>query len=564
MKKGQTTHIVHPFDTLYDGIVKQAQRYGDKTRYIYTENKVEKIFTYADMLDHVNYIASALHSLSLDGKFVTISGETHPDYVASYLAVVSCGGVSVPLDKDISADQFVGFNQICETECVIYTPALDKKIAEVYAQLTNVKKFVRIGVNPALPDDDRFVTFDDLLALGKEAYEAGDRTAENYQVDMEKLCAVIFTSGTTGTSKGVMLNQRNLVSATLDSCSIMGCTDKDMYVSVLPIHHTYEFTCAQLALPNTGASTAINDSIKNTLRNFAKYKPTALVLVPLYVETMHKRIWAEIEKKGKTATIKRLMPIVSKLPRAVRRRIFKDIIGAFGGRLDYIVCGGAPLRPELMADFDCFGIKICEGYGITECAPLVSANPMHWRKYHSAGMRVPHMNVRIDKADDAEKTGEIVVSGPAVMMGYYKNSEATQEAFTDDGWFRTGDIGYIDDDDFIFITGRKKNIILLSNGKNVFPEELEEHLGVSDLIKEVVAIGRKKEGSDDVVITALVYPDYDKFVGKTDDEIYTAIRDVVDSVNKTLPTFKHIGAVEIRKEEFEKNTSRKIMRYKIK
>ena len=302
------------------------------------------------------------------------------------------------------------------------------------------------------------------------------------------------------------------------------------------------------------------------MRNFAKYQPTALVLVPLYVETMHKRIWAEIAKKGKTKTVKTGIKISNALRKIGidrRRTIFKDILDAFGGKLQYIVCGGAPLRSELINDFDAFGIKICEGYGITECSPLVAANPMHWRKHHSCGMRVPHMEVRIDKASPEDETGEIVTRGDAVMKGYYKNPEATAEAFTDDGWFKTGDIGYIDDDDFIFITGRKKNVIILSNGKNIFPEELEEYLGQSEYISECVVIGRKNEAGE-TSIWAICYPNYDKFDGASKEEIEAKIREEVDNVNKKLPIFKHIPNVEIRETEFEKTTSRKIMRYKVK
>lgn len=565
MKKGQPTHMIYEFDNLYDGVVKQAQRYGDRDRYIYKVKKEERHFTYNDMLTHVNYISSAMTRLGVAGSFVGVTGDTHPDYVATYLATVACGGVIVPLDKDISEEQFVGFVDMCNIELIVYTHSLHKKILDTCEQMKSVKYFVCIDFDgEKLPEDNRFLTFEKFFEIGKEAYEAGDRTAENQIVDKEKLCTILFTSGTTGTSKGVMLNQRNLVTATMDSVSIMATTEEDSFVSVLPIHHSYEFTCEQLALPNTGAQTFINDSIKNTLRNFAQYKPTALVLVPLYVETMHKKIWAEIEKKGKAGLIRKLMPIAKRMPRRVRRMMFHEIIDAFGGRLQYIVCGGAPLRPELMDDFDTFGIKICEGYGITECAPLVSANPMHWRKYHSAGLKVPHMEVRIDKADPADETGEIVTRGDAVMMGYYKNPVATAEAFTEDGWFKTGDIGYIDNDNFIFITGRKKNVIIASNGKNVFPEEIEEYLGASELISECVVLGRKSGDENDVIITALIYPNFDKFEGKTKEEIQAAIEAEIDAVNKKLPTFKHIKCVEIRDTEFEKTTSRKIIRYKLK
>ena len=564
-KLNGSEHVVHEFDTLYENVKNQAERYGSKPRYIYTENKEERTVTFSDMLDRVNYVASALTSLGLAGKFITVSGDTHPDYFSTEFGTIASGGVIIPLDKDINAEQFVGFNDMCDVECVVYTPSLDKKIAETCERLPKVQKFVRIGGKPEdLPTGEKFMTFDDFLALGKKAYDEGDRTAEEHEADVDKMCAIIFTSGTTGTSKGVMLSERNLVTAGIDSCGIMAVTEKDMFVSVLPAHHTYESTISHIALPNTGASCAINDSIKNTLRNFAKYKPTALILVPLYVETMHKKIWAEIEKQGKAKLIRTLMPVAKRLPRPVRRKMFSQILDAFGGRLDYIVCGGAPLRPELIDEFKTFGINIYEGYGITECAPLISANPMNWQKPHSVGLVVNHMEVMIDKADPEDETGEICAKGPAVMLGYFKNPEATAEVFTEDGWFRTGDVGYIDKDNFIFITGRKKNIILLSNGKNIFPEELEEYIGASDMVSEVVVVGRKREEDGETVITALIYPNKDFFEGKTDDEIYRALSEHIDSVNKKLPIFKHISALEVRDTEFEKTTTRKIMRYKVK
>ena len=555
--------MVYEFDTLYEGVVKQAQRYGDKDRFVYKHKKQELHFTFNDMLAHVNYISSAMAKLGVAGKFAGVTGDTHPDYVATYVATVSCGGVIVPLDKEISAEQFTNFVNLCELQLLVYTSSMHKKMLPLYADMPTVKYIVCMDFEGERPEDSRFMTFDELLALGKEAYDAGDRTAENHVVDKDALCTILFTSGTTGTSKGVMLSQRNLTTSAYDCAAIIDAGEKDFLVSVLPIHHAYEFTIGQLAAPNIGATVFINDSIKNTLRNFSNFKPTGLVLVPLYVETMHKKIWSEIEKKGKAKMVKKLMPIARKLPRSIRRKIFKDIIDAFGGRLNFIVCGGAPLRPELMKDFDAFGIKICEGYGITECSPLISCNPMHKRKYHSAGLVVTHMEARIDKEDPADETGEITVHGDAVMLGYYKNPEATAAVFTEDGWFKTGDIGYMDKENYIFITGRKKNVIIASNGKNVFPEELEEYLGVSELISEIVVVGRKAEDGE-VVITALVFPDYDKFEGKTKDEIQAAIEAEVDVVNKKLPTFKHIKCVEIRETEFEKNTSRKIMRYKIK
>lgn len=567
-KKTEPIHIVHEMDNLYDGVVKQAQRYGDKSRYIYKVGKEERNISYNDMLERVNYISTAIDVLGFAGETIVMSGDSHPDYVTTYISTVSVGGVIVPLDKDIQADQYAEFIKLSEASALFFTASLLNKIESLLPQLSQIKLFVVIDLlDNKLPEDDRFKTFEEVYEIGKQAYENGNHAAEDYEVDLEKTCAILFTSGTTGTSKGVMLNQRNIVSATIDCCYIMAVSEKDLFVSVLPFHHAYEFVAAQLALPNTGASTVINDSIKNTLRNFQKYKPNALVLVPLYVETMYKKIWSEIEKKGKTKTVKNAFKVSNALRKIGidrRRTLFKEILDALGGNLEFIVCGGASLRPELIQDFENFGVMICEGYGITECAPLISANPMTWRKYHSVGLKVPHMEVRIDKVNEEDETGEITVRGPAVFSGYFKNPEATKEAFTEDGWFRTGDIGYMDEDNFIFITGRKKNVIILSNGKNVFPEELEEHLGNSEYIQEVCVIGRTDEESGEVKIWALVYPNMEKFEGQTNEEIEAKIKEEVDAVNKNLPVYKHIPNVEVRYTEFEKNTSRKILRYKLK
>ena len=563
MKKGLPTHMIYQFDNLYDGVVKQAARYGDKDRYVYKVKKEERHFTFNDMLNHVNWLSSAIQTLGIKESYAGVTGDTHPAYVAAYHAVVATGGVIVPLDKEISAEQFIGFVNLCELKLLVYTASMHKKLLPLYDQMPSVQYFVCADFDGEAPDDARFMTYDAFLEIGKKAYEEGDRAAENTIQDRDKCCAIIFTSGTTGSSKGVMLCQRNLVTAALDSVGVIEIDDKESIVSVLPIHHTYEFTITHLAAPNIGITVSVNDSIKNTLRNFANYKPSVLILVPLYLETMHKKIWAEVEKKGKKGLVQKMIPIAKKLPWSIRRKIFKDIIGAFGGNLWLVVCGGAPLRPELIDEFGAFGIKILEGYGITECAPLISCNPIHWRKKRSAGMVVAHMEARIDKENPDDETGEIVTHGDAVMLGYYKNPEATAAVFTEDGWFRTGDIGYIDGDNFVYITGRKKNVIIASNGKNVFPEELEEYLGVSELISECAVIGRKDEAGE-VLITALIYPDYDKFEGKTAEEIKEAIDAEVEAVNKKLPTFKHIGCVEIRETDFEKTTSRKIMRHKLK
>lgn len=310
----------------------------------------------------------------------------------------------------------------------------------------------------------------------------------------------------------------------------------------------------------------INDSIKNVLRNFAKYKPNALMLVPLFVETMYKKIWSEINKKGMTKQVRAAMKISDGLLKVgvdKREKFFGQITGALGGELKTIVVGGAPMNPQIIKDFRSFGINILEGYGITECSPLVAVNRLGEEKAHSVGPAVVCCEIKIDKAED-EETGEILVKGDNVMVGYYKNPEATAEAFTADGWFKTGDVGYLDKDNYLFITGRKKNVIILSNGKNVFPEEIEEHLGLRpDVIAECVVLGRPNS-SGEVAITAVVYPNPEFSQGKSDDAVFAGVKDVVTEVNKSLPVYKQIREIEIRPTEFEKTTTRKIKRFLVK
>ncbi|MBO5218903.1 MAG: AMP-binding protein, partial [Clostridia bacterium] len=420
------------------------------------------------------------------------------------------------------------------------------------------------SVDETLPHAPRVMGWDNLLALGANAIEAGDDSYYANPVDLEKMCAILFTSGTTGTSKGVMLSQGNLCAAAYASSMTTPYDSRTRLVSVLPQHHTYEMTCSHIAAINLGCSEFINDSLKYVMRNFANYQPNALVLVPLFVETIHKRIRDEIRKKGmekKVAFGKKLALTLLPLGIDIRPKLFSQITSALGGKVESIICGGAPVSPEILRDFYAYGITIYEGYGITECAPLLACNvPGEKPRFGSVGKPVYGVTLKIDKADPADETGEILAKGPNVMLGYYKNEEATREVFTEDGWFRTGDIGYIDRDGYVYITGRKKNVIILSNGKNVFPEELEEHLSHSDLIKESVVIGRPDE-SGEIAITALIYPDPDLTEGKSPEEIESAIRAEVDNINRSLPSFKHMSVVEVRDTEFEKTTSKKIKRF---
>jgi long-chain acyl-CoA synthetase len=321
---------------------------------------------------------------------------------------------------------------------------------------------------------------------------------------------------------------------------------------------------------NYGMEICINDSLRYIMQNFKTFQPTGLVLVPLFVTTMYKKIWDEARKGGREKMLRFALKL-SKASRAVgidlRRVLFKDVLAAFGGRLCKIVCGGAPLDPEVAEKFEEFGIQISEGFGITECSPLVAVSPYYAPKKGSVGPAVIGCEVKLGEIVNAETDhgpeGELLVKGGNVMLGYYKNEEATAEAFTEDGWFRTGDIGYLDKDGYIYITGRKKNVIVLENGKNVFPEELEEHLNKLPGVAEAVVVGRKRDDGT-IQLTALIYPAKDAFPKGTEQAaIEDALRQQVNGMNKGLVSYKQIRGVEFRDTEFEKNTSKKIRRNKI-
>ncbi|MBE6574167.1 MAG: long-chain fatty acid--CoA ligase [Ruminococcaceae bacterium] len=546
-------------------IVSNAEVYGDKPLYTYKENKEIKVFTHNDQLANMNRLGTAFAKLGIMGKTVAVIGETHPAYMTTYYTTINGGGVIVPLDRELELEQVANFCTLAEVEAIVYTKGFNTKLLPLVDKMPGVKYFIPIHDGEDT-EDERVRTYSSLLEMGQTELDAGNREYLDYEIELNKLCAILFTSGTTGTSKGVMLSHKNLTAATNSSCQSMECDYTNTFVSVLPIHHTYECTCAHLALSNIGGSVYINDGLKNTMKSFAYFKPNTLVLVPLYVETMYKRIWAEIDKKGMTRKVKfamKLSNLLLKVGIDLRDKFFAQIKDAFGGNLRSIICGGAPLSPQLVKDFETFGITIVEGYGITECAPLVAVNRTNNIILHSVGHPVVGCTVKIDKSPE-EETGEILVKGDNVMMGYYKNPEATAEVFTEDGFFRTGDIGFIDKKGAIHITGRKKNVIILSNGKNVFPEEVEEHLASCDRIAECVVIGRKNANGE-IVITAVVYPNFD-VVGKDTpvDEIREAVKEQVFEVNRNLPSFKQVREIEIRTEEFEKTTSRKIKRFLIK
>lgn len=555
-------------------VYETAETFGDKPLYDYMEGGEQKTITYRAFADMVEAFGTALEVRGLLGGRIAVIGETHPAYLATYIATIATGGVIIPMDKELAPDQVAAFMKQAEADAVVYTPSMNGRFEPTDPAYEFLKLLIPVAPTESMVEEGRVVFYDTLLSEGRTAYDAGNTAFASRELVMDVCSILLFTSGTTGTSKGVMLSHGNIIAALNSATHTMPYDASCRFVSVLPVHHTYEMLCGQLGVVAIGGSMFINDSIKRVVKNFATYKPNTLILVPLFVETLYKRIWDKIRQRGMEKKVRFGMKLAERMLGVgidIRKKLFSEITDAFGGELKSIVCGGAPINPKIIHDMYLFGVTIFEGYGITECSPLVAVNSDRVLRPRSVGKPVFGCEVKIDfegseaPADGSPRTGEILVKGPNVMLGYYKNEEATAEVFTEDGFFRTGDIGYLDKDNYIFITGRKKNVIILSNGKNVFPEELEEYLAEIPEILESVVVGRKENGAE-VAIVAIVVPnaEHPSIVGKTPAEVYKLLHEAVMAVNKRLPTFKHITGIEVRNEEFEKNTSRKIKRYLVK
>ncbi len=565
MKKKFKPRDINSLSSVKELVYSNASMYGDKSLYIYIEEKERKTFTYNDQKTTFDALGAALFDLGLDGKHIALCSDQHPDWISTFLSVIASGGVIIPLDRELQPEQLAGFISLTKSEAVFVSEREYGMLEPHFPELATVRHIVITGARPKEPlKDDRVILFDDLIDRGKTLIEAGDGRFAACERDVHDLACILFTSGTTGTSKGVMLSEYNILFSIVQCCRMVSPDEHDVFVSVLPIHHTFALTTNHLAMSHLGCTAFMNDSLKRTFKNITEVKPTCLILVPLFLETMDKKIWENIRKQGKEKQVRAMMKASNAMRKAgidMRRTLFSKILNSFGGNLEQIIVGGAPLDPAIIRDFDAFGVTVVEGYGITECCPLISVNPYNWRKIGSAGLVADGLEARIDEPSETGD-GEIQVRGGNVFMGYYENEAATKEAFTEDGWFRTGDIGHMDKDNFIYITGRKKNVIIASNGKNVYPEELEEYLLKSPIIKEAVVIGRK--GDEGIVITALIYPDPDVVADLDEKELYEKIFSEINLINKGLPTFKHITALEIRDSEFEKTTTKKIKRFLLK
>jgi len=539
--------------------LKQQNEFGQTIAYRYRKGAEIVEVSYEQFYLDTKYVGSAFTEMGFKkGNKIAMIGPNSYEWITVFVSVLNSEAVFVPVDKELPIEEIAYIINDSDTDVFFYASVYDEKIKANKELFKNVKYFVNID---AKEDDGQFLSYKKLMEKGKNLFDGGYTEYINMTPAEEELKMIVYTSGTTGTAKGVMLSLANVMSA--QNYGLRVSSIAKTMINVLPLHHTFGGLVDILVAIKCGCTMGINDSIRNVLPNFKAYKPEGAMLVPLFVEKFYQRIWAAIEEKGLTKTFKIMMSVSNALLKVgidVRRVLFKSVHEQFGGNLRLIVCGGAPMREELGRFFESIGITITNGYGITECSPLVSVNREYYYNFSSVGVVCPNVEVKIDNPNE-DGEGEILVKGPVVMMGYYKNPEKTAEVLTEDGWFSTGDYGKYDTEaERLYITGRKKNLIVLKNGKNIYPEEIEDYLTGRIEIEEVIISAIKDEDGSEVGLQAEIYPFQEKIAGMDEKAAYDFIKNVVEEYNKTMPAHKRVIKVTVRKEPFEKTTSGKIRR----
>jgi len=532
--------------------------YSDKVAYSYrikpNDKEIQKK-TYNQLRDDVRALATELISRGVPGKHVALIGKLSYHWIIMYYATLAAGGVLVPLDKEWLAKDLADTGAKAEVSFVFCD-------GDVIEKGRAVSEAAGCGEPIAMEYGEG--TVDELVEAGRVKFSADSSAYYNNPIDNEKMSLLVFTSGTTGKGKGVMLSQKNILSDIAAPLQHIDFTFKS--VGVLPPHHTFGSTVNILGHNCIGCEVYISSGLRYIQKELKEQTPGHMVLVPLYLETFYRKIMANIKDQGKEKLIARMIKISNLLRKVgidLRRKLFGAVLAAFGGEVRMVVCGGAPINQDILSFFDGVGIEILNGYGITECAPIIACNHSHNVIPGSVGPACDVNEVKIHEPNE-DGEGEIWAKGSNVMLGYYKDEEATKDAITEDGYFRTGDYGKLGKNGEIYITGRKKNLIILSNGKNVYPEEIEaEFIAVPGVIDIVVYEGQSKRGLMYNTIVAEVFPDKDYIEKNNVTDIHAHLKKYVDEYNLTAVPYKKIGILKVRTEEFPKNTLRKIMRFKI-
>lgn len=533
---------------------------GDKIAFEYRnekeKSKIEAI-TYKEFQYDTYYLGTALLQLGMKKNHIAVIGENSYKWLTVYLTVLKSDSVLVPIDRELPEKDIINILKSSDSEVLFYAGKYEKYIEDLKKELPNIKYFIGFDRDENL---ENVLSYKKIMDLGKEKYEAGDKSYTSIEhKDTNILKLLVYTSGTTGDPKGVMLTEHNLVSCVYYGLQVAEIKTKCL--SVLPYHHTYEAVAGILVALHKHATICINDSLKNVLKNLQLYKPDYIYLVPAFTEVFYKNIWGTAKKEGKEAGLKfliKLSNVLRKIGIDLRGKLFKSIHSAFGGNLKEIICGGAPIRPEIGKFFNDIGVMLLNGYGITECSPLVSVNRPKFNDSSTVGVILPCCEVKIENPND-EGDGEIWVKGDIVMMGYYKDKERTDKVLKD-GWFNTEDYGKVNEKGQLVINGRKKNVIVLTNGKNVYPEEIENYILRIPYVEETIVKAVKNDIGQEVALCAEVYLNSDKVKELEIKDVEEQLKKDISKETKELASYKHITKIEIRKTEFIKTTTKKIKR----
>ena len=557
-------HEFVEYTDLKDMLKKSGEKYGNRPAYVFRteeEGKFREI-THKEFRDEINALGTKLINMGLKDKRVAVISENRYEWGVDYLAVAAGTGVIVPLDKALPDNEIESLIIRSEVEAIFYSKKYDEVMNRIREQKnTKLQYFISMDLDK---EENGVKSQKELTEEGRKLLEEGNREFLDSKIDNEKMGIMLFTSGTTAMSKAVMLSQKNICSNLQDITAVIKLTPEDRFLSFLPLHHTFECTVGFLYPISTGGSIAFCDGIRHIAENIKEYKITAMISVPILYEAMYKKVMKAIEKKGKLETVKKGIKISNFLLKFgidIRKKLFKEIHDTFGGKLRLFVSGGAALDPDTEKGFNELGITMYQGYGLTESSPVIAAEDDKYRRIGSIGKALPSLDVKIDNPDE-DGVGELLAKGPSMMLGYYNNEEATKETLKD-GWLYTGDLARIDKDGFIFISGRKKFVIVLKNGKNIFPEELEALINKIEGVKESFVYGRPEDDGDYKIAAKIVYDKENakEILGTTDEnEIKEKIWQEVKKVNKTMPAYKYIRDIIVTDKELIKTTTQKVKR----
>lgn len=547
---------------LKDMLNKTRNLYGEKIGYKVKLNEGEyETYTHNEIRDMINYLGTALINLGLKDKRIAVIGENRYEWELSYLSVVCGTGIVVPLDKSLPANELEELIERSEVEAIFYSKQYEETVERIkYSEKNKLKHLISMDSKSHI---EGIYSQKELIEQGKELVEKGDRSFIDAKINSEEMSIMLFTSGTTSKSKVVALSHKNMVSNVMDFASVLDVNSEDRILSFLPLHHVFECTVGMLYSLYIGAERDFCQGIRHILENLNEYKTTFAAFVPAIYENMYKNIIKNLEKQGKLEVVKKLMNENKNKTMEEKKEIFKDIHNIFGGNIKLFISGAAALDPEVEEAFRNWGINLCQGYGLTETSPVIGVETNENFRVGSIGKALPHVEAKIVEANE-EGMGELVVKGPNVMLGYYNDEKATKEVLNE-GWFHTGDLAKIDEDGYIFICGRKKSVIVLKNGKNIFPEEMEALVNKIEGVKESFIFGKQQsEDKEDIKINVKIIFDREiikeAYKVETDEEIYDVLLDKIKDINQIMPKYKAIRGIIISEEPLLKTTTNKIKR----